>query len=213
MQSQTRTDKEITGGEGILWDGKLFEYPYTEPQFIPHVFTDPLTVLEYVSIALMLLQLYFFQYALAGFIFWKAAYLLILGYGLKYQSIDKRLVYWLEQLNMGQKLPCPPSDYVLYWRNQVALYMERCTGSPYDYTCMPIEFNAWILFRQVSDLLTANAIVAYFLLVFKYYYPNLEYFVRHVTHIIGGSAFLLFNVWIRSDMFNSLDDFSCCTFD
>ncbi|KAI8913312.1 phospholipid methyltransferase-domain-containing protein [Gorgonomyces haynaldii] len=196
--------------EGLLWDYSTFYFPVGIATLYPKSLkSGPITLLERVTVALLLLQLYLPRsLSFYMFVFYKSLYLL-LGYALKLQSKKKSITRFLESLGMGQKLASPPSDWILFWRQQVTLYVERDTEIEYDYLSMPIEYNAWILFRQISNVVMANAMCAYVLFAVHHYDPQPDMYWRNVMHLVGGVIFLLFNLWVRLDIVRTLDDFSC----
>ncbi|KAJ3325351.1 phosphatidylethanolamine N-methyltransferase [Boothiomyces sp. JEL0866] len=154
--------EEQTFFQGIRFvDGSIFYFPSFTKEFKLVRPTD----LELLTIALLIfqiLQMNSSKYLLLGsFIFWRVLLVFGLGFVLLQQSKHASIIRFMAYCGLGRNPKKPRSEWANYWIRQITLYMENNTGFEYDYVSMPIEFNSWVLFRQVAFLLISNDLLAY----------------------------------------------------
>jgi len=76
---------------------------------------------------------------------------------------------------------------------------------------MPLEFNAWMLYRSLVDLVLVNDFITYVLFAMAYFVPpeggmNWTDLLRYG----GGAVILLLNVWVKVDAHRVVKDFAWC---
>jgi len=104
------------------------------------------------------------RYGFMGyFIIWRLAYNLGLGLLLNQQSRNQWIV------NQARLYGWFDADR----RPRSASYLKRelthRMGSDYDFDSMPLEFNVWLAFRHLADVILLNDFVAYCLCAFSWY--------------------------------------------
>lgn len=76
---------------------------------------------------------------------------------------------------------------------------------------MPIEFNAWLLYRQLVDLILMNDFTSYLCFALSWLnFPAGSGFFSHVMRWVGGLILVLFNIWVKLDAHRVVKDFAWC---
>ncbi|KAI9596887.1 phospholipid methyltransferase-domain-containing protein [Syncephalis fuscata] len=75
---------------------------------------------------------------------------------------------------------------------------------------VPVEFNAWLLFRQLVDLVLCNDFVSYicFALACMDGVTSTGYFWADMLRWLVGIVLLGFNIWVKSDAHRVVKDFA-----
>ncbi|KAJ3268839.1 phosphatidylethanolamine N-methyltransferase [Terramyces sp. JEL0728] len=207
-------EEEQTFFQGIRFvDGSVFYFPAFSKEF---KFARP-TDLELLNIAMLLFQLLQMnssKYLLLGyFVFWRALLIIGLGIVLAQQSKHSSVIRLMAYCGLGRNPKKPRTEWATYWTRQITLYMENNTGFEYDYVSMPIEFNTWVLFRQIAFLLISNDLLAYCLFARGFSDQNavdldtLEG-LKIVLQKMGGFLIICFNVGIRFDLSQTMDPYT-----
>ncbi|KAJ2482756.1 phosphatidylethanolamine N-methyltransferase, partial [Coemansia sp. RSA 2052] len=140
---------------------------------------------------------------MASFAFWRLCYNGGLGWILNWQSSRHGLVAmfkrngWLDPARGGQ---------IYSWLKSE---LEAKMGPDYSFEAVPIEFNAWLLYRQLVDLILLNDFTAYFFLCSCYIGSASDSepwpaFLR----IAGGLILLAFNLWVKIDAHRVVKDYA-----
>lgn len=79
---------------------------------------------------------------------------------------------------------------------------------------MPIEYNTWLLFRQLVDLILMNDFVSYVLFALSWFntHPQSSFFMDDGLRWIGGIFLILFNIWVKLDAQRVVKDFAWCEY-
>ncbi|KAJ3206302.1 phosphatidylethanolamine N-methyltransferase [Clydaea vesicula] len=81
-------------------------------------------------------------------------------------------------------------------------------GKNYKFDENPIEFNSWVLFRGLVDIILVNDVASYIIFCFAFYNSpdNLTYidYLRYA----GGVVMCTFNIWVKSDAHRVVKDFA-----
>ncbi|KAJ2780498.1 phosphatidylethanolamine N-methyltransferase [Coemansia interrupta] len=140
---------------------------------------------------------------MAAFAFWRMCYNGGLGWILNWQSNHHGLVAlfkrngWLDQ-NRGGK--------VYLWLKSE---LEAKMGPDYSFENVPIEFNVWLLYRQLVDLILLNDFAAYFFLCSCYLGSANDSEPWHTyLRISGGIILLAFNLWVKVDAHRVVKDYA-----
>lgn len=157
-----------------------------------------LQILLYLCLPRSVSKLFFFCY----FIFWRAAYDAGLGWVLTKQSKRKWIVRevqrrgWLDQ----EKRPL-----VREWiRRQLVGKM----GKDYSFNDLPLEYNTWLLFRQVVDVILLNDFLSYCMFAFACFrVPEGLSFGMHVARWLAGIALIWFNLWVKTEAHDVVKDY------
>ncbi|RHZ47253.1 hypothetical protein Glove_586g12 [Diversispora epigaea] len=137
------------------------------------------------------------------FIFWRAAYDVGLGILLKNQSEKRNLVTWAKRAKIfdkekGGKL----RDFI---KKELSIKM----GDDYDFDTVPPEFNTWLLFRQLVDLILLNDFTTYvFFALANFSIPENSGLIINILRWAGGLFLLWFNIWVKTDAHRVVKDFA-----
>ncbi|KAM6490993.1 phosphatidylethanolamine N-methyltransferase [Amanita muscaria] len=202
--------------EEVVWGktpgGEVFRVPTTHDVlttlFHPRYPKSHLDLLNLGSLALQVIlflslprntsRVFFFFY----FAFWRAAYDAGLGYVLTKQSKKKWIVKEVQRLAWLDEDRCPR---VRNWiRDQLAGKM----GKDYSFDDLPLEYNTWLLFRQVVDLILVNDFLSYCLFAFSCFrIPTDLSSGVHIMRWLGGLALIGFNLWVKTEAHNVVKDY------
>ncbi|KAJ3154184.1 phosphatidylethanolamine N-methyltransferase [Geranomyces michiganensis] len=201
---------------GRVPDGTVFSVPETH-DLIQTLFSpnEPKTLPEWITLGLMGLTLFLFfatntprQVFLAMFIFWRCMYNIGLGVLLNAQSKDRKLVRLAKKFGFGPAPQKPRAQWVQFLISQVTRKMSK-NGVAYDYESMPIEFNTWILYRGLVDIILVNDFSNYVAFAVAYYEsPEGGYGWLDALRYAAGIVMLLFNLWVKTDAHRVVKDFA-----
>ncbi|KAG5932629.1 phosphatidylethanolamine N-methyltransferase, partial [Claviceps sorghi] len=142
------------------------------------------------------------------FLFWRGCYNIGIGVLLHVQSHHRRLVTWakrwklFEEPNQGRNPR--PWLYRLLKRE-----LEAKIPEDYEFEKAPLEYNTWLLFRRVVDLILMCDFVSYCLFaVVCARTPPAEKVVVGVSRWALGMALVGFNVWVKLDAHRVVKDFA-----
>ncbi|KAI8817550.1 phospholipid methyltransferase-domain-containing protein [Fimicolochytrium jonesii] len=205
---------EVTVGR--VPDGTVFSVPETH-DLIQTLFSPskPKTLPEYVTLGAMAftISLFFFTNApkgvfLAMFLFWRFMYNVGLGVLLSAQSKNRALVRLARKHGFGPNPVEPRKKWVQYFVDQVSRKMTQ-QGKVYDYEAMPIEFNVWVMYRGLVDIILVNDFTCYIAFAVSYYQAPAEgYGWTDALRYAGGILMLLFNLWVKTDAHRVVKDFA-----
>ncbi|KAJ2616419.1 phosphatidylethanolamine N-methyltransferase [Coemansia sp. RSA 1365] len=140
---------------------------------------------------------------MTSFAFWRLCYNGGLGWILNWQSNRHGLVAlfkrrgWLDPQRGG---------WVYTWLKSE---LESKMGEDYSFTDVPIEFNVWLLYRQLVDLILLNDFTAYFMLCNCYIGSANDPEPLHAfLRVAGGVALLVFNLWVKVDAHRVVKDYA-----
>ncbi|KAF7513066.1 phosphatidylethanolamine N-methyltransferase [Endocarpon pusillum] len=142
------------------------------------------------------------------FIFWRASYNLGIGCLLHIQSRQKMLVRWAKKAKIfadpatGQN----PHPNLFYF-----IKRELETKIPRDYEVenAPIEYNTWLVFRRVVDLILMCDFVSYCLFAAVCGgRPAGETALGTAARWVVGWSLVAFNLWVKLDAHRVVKDFA-----
>ncbi|CAG7852914.1 Phosphatidylethanolamine N-methyltransferase Short=PEAMT [Serendipita indica DSM 11827] len=149
---------------------------------------------------------------LVYFMFWRAMYDAGLGWVLTKQSKKKWIVNLVKRAGWFDKEKNPHTRAWL--KRQLVVKM----GSDYDFEDLPLEYNTWLLFRQVVDIILLNDFLSYVLFAIC----NLDFLFPGASRshsstinspgmvflrLLGGVALLLFNLWVKTSAHDVVKDY------
>ncbi|KAH7882066.1 phospholipid methyltransferase-domain-containing protein [Phlebopus sp. FC_14] len=202
--------------EEVVWGktpgGEVFRVPTTHDVltalFHPSYPKSHLDILNLSLLGLQLLLFYvlprsvskpfFFFY----FIFWRAAYDAGLGWVLTKQSKKKWIVREIHKLGWLDQNRKPGM------RRWIRAQLAGKMGKDYSFDELPLEYNSWLLFRQLVDVILLNDFLAYCMFAFACFrIPEGLSFTVHVMRWIGGIALIAFNLWVKTEAHNVVKDY------
>lgn len=85
-------------------------------------------------------------------------------------------------------------------------------GSDYDISQVPVEYNTWLLFRRLVDLILVNDFVSYALFATAWiHFPEGHSLLVHTLRWAAGWVLAFFNIWVKMDAHRVVKDFAWCT--
>lgn len=133
------------------------------------------------------------------FLFWRAAYNIGIGALLHYQSNYRSFELWFER--------CTKRYPVLLSVMRRSVVFRDASVAPYKETSYPRPFNAWMLFRFIVNVILANDLLAYFLVVYVHWAPP-ESNIFDALHYVLGFGLIAFAIWSKSDAHRIIGDFA-----
>ncbi|CDU26283.1 related to CHO2-phosphatidylethanolamine N-methyltransferase [Sporisorium scitamineum] len=194
-------------------DGTVFTVPHT-PDMLSSIFDPrqpktPLDIVAVVSLSLQILlyfalsrpaaQIFFFLY----FAFWRASYNAGLGWILKQQS-EKGWI--IRQVKQHGWMDAHRRPRVHHWvKQQLVTKMDK----DYVFDAMPLDYNVWLMFRSIVDVILLNDFVAYSLFAFSCTrLPEGHSVAMHVLRWIAGWTLIFFNLWVKIDAHRVVKDYA-----
>ncbi|KAI1790528.1 phosphatidylethanolamine N-methyltransferase [Ganoderma leucocontextum] len=225
LEDRDRTPSETTITSGVEQDdpkrdevvwgktpgGEVFRVPTTHDVLTLFHPGYPKSHIDIFNLALLGFQLVLFVslprtasqvFFLFYFAFWRAAYDWGLGWVLTKQSKRKWIVREVQRLGWLDQDRKPE---VRRWiKNQLAGKM----GKDYSFDELPLEYNTWLLFRQLVDIILLNDFLAYCMFAFSCFrIPEGLSWSLHAMRWIGGIALIAFNLWVKTEAHNVVKDY------
>ncbi|KAF7759714.1 hypothetical protein Agabi119p4_11409 [Agaricus bisporus var. burnettii] len=143
-------------------------------------------------------QIFFFVY----FVIWRAAYDGGLGWVLTKQSKKKWIVREVHRLGWLDPKRRPEV------RNWVKKQLAGKMGKDYSFDDLPLEYNTWLLFRQLVDVILVNDFLSYCMFAFSCFrVPEDVSFAVHCMRWLGGIVLIGFNLWVKTEAHNVVKDY------
>ncbi|EPB92570.1 hypothetical protein HMPREF1544_00583 [Mucor circinelloides 1006PhL] len=203
--------KDDSQSKGKTPDGTVFRVPVTR-EMVQSLMDpkEPKSVFDILTLATLLFEIALLfllprkvsQYLfLAIFLFWRLAYNVGLGALLKYQSDSRGLVKLAKKYRIFED---PRSRKWL--KTQLSMKMHQ----DYDFDASPIEYNTWLLFRQLVDLVLMNDFGSYVCFAIAWFNtnPQSSFFMDEQLRWIGGIFLIVFNIWVKLDAQRVVKDFA-----
>jgi phosphatidylethanolamine N-methyltransferase len=173
---------------------------------------EPKTPLDFITIASLSLQIFLYfvlpRSAARWFFFfyfaiWRAAYDGGLGYILKQQSERS----WITKTVKSQGWFDPKRNPQSYkW---VRSHLETKMEKDYKFEDCPLEYNVWIFFRSIVDVILLNDFVSYSLFAFSCTrLPEGLSVASHIARWVVGWALIAFNLWVKIDAHRVVKDYA-----
>ncbi|ODV88903.1 hypothetical protein CANCADRAFT_130659 [Tortispora caseinolytica NRRL Y-17796] len=191
-------------------DGRVFEVPKTNDMisslfnpFVKH------TLIDWIVLAFLgsYVALYFLlngsvrQYTfLALFAFWRLSYNAGIGYLLHVQSKNARLVKWARDFGVF--------DDKTAIHKLVKHELTAKMGTDYKFENMPDEFNTWLIFRILVDLILCSDFTTYFLFGLTCYNTLDSPVYLVLFRWLIGIGLLVFNLWVKVDAHRVVKDYA-----
>ena len=144
----------------------------------------------------------------AIFLFWRACYNVGIGYLLHLQSKHWRLVSWAKRSKVfvNPKTGDNPHPILFHMLKQE---METKISKDYKFEDAPIEYNTWLVFRRVVDLILMCDFVSYVLFAMACGgRPANEGIMLTISRWIIGWGLFGFNLWVKLDAHRVVKDYA-----
>ncbi|KDN42625.1 hypothetical protein K437DRAFT_257809 [Tilletiaria anomala UBC 951] len=194
-------------------DGTVFPVPHT-PDMLSSIFDprQPKTPLDLLTVGLLTAQIvtYIFmsrptaqRFFFLLFAFWRASYNGGLGWILKQQSERAWMVRTVKKEGWFDENRRP----MIHAR--VKQHLVSKMGPDYNFEQVPLDYNIWLMFRSIVDVILLNDFVAYCLFAFSCArMPEGHNFMMNVLRYIAGVVIILFNLWVKVDAHKIVGDFA-----
>ncbi|KAI0160906.1 phosphatidylethanolamine N-methyltransferase [Hypoxylon sp. FL1284] len=203
---------------GRTKDGTVFTVPTThdmvsqlldprEPKNLSDV-----TVLA--VLAAHILALYFLLESMkrpvfaAVFLFWRACYNLGIGILLRLQSNENKLVAWAQKWKLFED-PSTGKNPRPWLYKLLKRELEIKIPQDYQFEKAPIEYNTWLVFRRLVDLILMCDFVSYCLFAIACgHRPTGEPAYVTVARWVFGWLTIGFNLWVKLDAHRVVKDYA-----
>ncbi|KAF3130045.1 phosphatidylethanolamine N-methyltransferase [Orbilia oligospora] len=138
------------------------------------------------------------------FLFWRAGYNLGIGLLLQSQSKYKQLTHWAAKYKLFDREAHP----VLYdfIKREIS---TKIPSEDYDFDKAPLEYNTWMVFRRLVDLILMCDFVNYVLFAYvATEVPTSHKMWLHVCRWVAGVVLFVFNVWVKLDAHRVVKDYA-----
>jgi phosphatidylethanolamine N-methyltransferase len=141
-------------------------------------------------------------------IFWRLCYNAGIGWLLHNQSHHKRLTAWAKQSKIFENPSTGNQPYPTMYKF-LKREMEAKIPEDYKFEEAPLEYNTWLLFRRVVDLILMSDFVSYCLFAAACGgRPENEKLAMTIARWVGGWALVGFNLWVKLDAHRVVKDFA-----
>ncbi|KAH0547763.1 phosphatidylethanolamine N-methyltransferase [Glutinoglossum americanum] len=199
-------------------DGTVFTVPQTHDMVSQLLSpTQPKNLSDIVVLAilaLLILTLYILPSSMriptfaVIFLFWRGCYNIGIGYLLRIQSQDRLLVKWAEKSKLFEDPALGKNPHPQLYQ---VIKRELETKIPKDYSFeeAPIEYNTWLVFRRVVDLILMCDFVSYCLFAMACgNQPVGEGTLLTIARWLAGWALVSFNLWVKLDAHRVVKDYA-----
>ncbi|KAL7276229.1 phosphatidylethanolamine N-methyltransferase [Rhizina undulata] len=145
---------------------------------------------------------------LVSFLFWRTSYNLGIGYLLQIQSKHRRLTYWARKYGIFDQAR-HPRVYNLIKQEIETKIADEVKSGDYVFDKAPIEYNTWLVFRRLVDLILMCDFVSYVLFAISCAHaPASEPWPLTIGRWVGGVVLFLFNLWVKLDAHRVVKDYA-----
>ncbi|KAI9787280.1 MAG: phosphatidylethanolamine N-methyltransferase [Peltula sp. TS41687] len=142
------------------------------------------------------------------FLFWRLCYNGGIGYLLHMQSNHRWLVRWAEKskiiVNPATSENPHPAVYKFIKRE-----LETIIPDDYNFDDAPVEFNTWLVFRRLVDLILTCDFVSYCLFAIACAgRPADERVMMTLGRWLAGLSLIGFNLWVKLDAHRVVKDYA-----
>lgn len=142
------------------------------------------------------------------FIFWRLCYDVGIGYLLQIQSHHRRLIAWARKLDLFEN-PSTGKNPRPWLYKLIKNELEIKIPEDYKFEEAPIEYNTWLVFRRVVDLILMCDFTSYCLYALACgSHPVDEWILRTVARWAVGIGLVMFNVWVKLDAHRVVKDYA-----
>ncbi|KAH6659810.1 phospholipid methyltransferase-domain-containing protein [Truncatella angustata] len=142
------------------------------------------------------------------FLFWRAAYNLGIGLLLRGQSNENKLVNWAKTWKLFEN-PSTGRNPRPWLYKLIKTELEAKIPEDYAFEKAPLEYNTWLVFRRVVDLILMCDFVSYCLFAIACgHKPEGEASLVAVARWSFGLALVGFNLWVKLDAHRVVKDYA-----
>lgn len=197
---------------GRTRDGRIFR-TYETPDMLSSMFRPdlPKTPLDILTICTLLVQVGLYltlsrETAQRFFLFYFAVWRITYNAGLGYLLTQQSKTQWLVRLVQRKGYLDPKRSPMVY--RYVRHHLETKMGAGYRMDTVPDEYNVWLLFRSLVDVILLNDVTAYALFGLAHMHLSDANVLVTVVRWIAGIVLLLFNLWVKVDAHRVVKDYA-----
>ncbi|KAG9237768.1 phospholipid methyltransferase-domain-containing protein [Amylocarpus encephaloides] len=199
-------------------DGTIFTVPQTHDMVSqlldPRQPKNLSDIMVLVVLAVHILALYLLPASLKRpvfaviFLFWRAGYNIGIGWLLHIQSNHKRQIAWAKKWNLFEN-PSTGKNPRPWLYNLIKRELETKIPEDYIFEEAPIEYNTWLVFRRVVDLILMCDFVSYCLFAIACGgRPIDESLGMSILRWVTGIVLVVFNLWVKLDAHRVVKDYA-----
>ncbi|KAH8880617.1 phosphatidylethanolamine N-methyltransferase [Thozetella sp. PMI_491] len=144
----------------------------------------------------------------AVFLFWRAGYNIGIGYLLRVQSNHTLLVTWAKKWRLFEN-PASGKNPRPWLHQLLKRELEAKIPEDYKFEEAPLEYNTWLVFRRVVDLILMCDFTSYCLFaIICARQPTAESLLVFAARWAGGIALFGFNLWVKLDAHRVVKDYA-----
>ncbi|KID79141.1 Phosphatidylethanolamine N-methyltransferase [Metarhizium brunneum] len=142
------------------------------------------------------------------FLFWRGCYNVGIGVLLHIQSRHRRLITWAKRWKLFED-PKTGNNPRPWLYNLLKRELEAKIPEDYEFEKAPLEYNTWLVFRRVVDLILMCDFVSYCLFAIVCgHTPEGENIIVGAARWALGIALVGFNLWVKLDAHRVVKDFA-----
>jgi phosphatidylethanolamine N-methyltransferase len=142
------------------------------------------------------------------FLCWRASYNIGIGVLLHIQSNHRRLITWARRYKLFEN-PKTGNNPRPWLYKLLKRELEAKIPEDYEFEKAPIEYNTWLVFRRVVDLILMCDFTSYCLFAIVCgHTPNGEALLVGIGRWTLGITLVGFNLWVKLDAHRVVKDFA-----
>lgn len=218
LEEEATKDEKARRTFGRTPTGQVFTVPYTHDMVSQLLSpSEPKNISDILVLLILAMHILLFWFLPTGarisvfatmFLLWRACYNLGIGYLLHVQSHEKKLIRWAAKSKIFVD---PSKGENPHPRIYSFVKRELETKIPKDYRFedAPLEYNTWLVFRRVVDLILMCDFVSYCLFAMSCARrPEGESILGTVGRWLAGSTLFIVNLWVKLDAHRVVKDFA-----
>ncbi|KAJ5945575.1 Phosphatidylethanolamine N-methyltransferase [Penicillium verhagenii] len=142
------------------------------------------------------------------YLFWRAGYNVGIGWLLHNQSHNRTMIRWAEKTKIFVNPATGDNPHPILY-NWIKREMETKIPHDYSFETAPIEYNTWLVFRRLVDVILMCDFTSYCLFAIACgHRPIDESLVMTVLRWVAGIVLVLFNLWVKLDAHRVVKDYA-----
>ncbi|KAJ5670412.1 Phosphatidylethanolamine N-methyltransferase [Penicillium maclennaniae] len=142
------------------------------------------------------------------YLFWRAAYNGGIGWLLHNQSHHKTMIRWAEKTKVFVNPATGDNPHPTLY-NWIKRELETKIPHDYNFDNAPIEYNTWLVFRRLVDVILMCDFTSYCLFAIACgHRPVDESMIMTVLRWTAGIVLVLFNLWVKLDAHRVVKDYA-----
>ncbi|ORY61095.1 hypothetical protein LY90DRAFT_408197 [Neocallimastix californiae] len=173
------------------------------------------SVFEYATLFIFFIQVFLFfctetsgTFFLVTSLIWRFLYNAGIGYLLKIQSDRNGVVKFMKKHIFNHVKGKGHEHEEKFIVRLIRQQFKKKMADDYDFDAVPVEYNCWILFRCIEDLILVNDFTSYCCFSFRYLDVPEHLSIYDILRYIGAAVLIIFNIWVKQDAHRVVKDFA-----